>query len=70
MGSLDDHGFVSTFGNNPDQFPSFFFFQMDFVFFVRHPSILSLPYNLNEYLSCFSIPPNPNCLSFSVIFMK
>ena len=46
MGSLDDHGFVATFGYDPNQLPSFFFLQMDFMLFVCHPSILSLPYNL------------------------
>ena len=46
MRSLDDNSFVTTFGNNAKQFPSVFFFQMDFVFFVFLSSILSLPYNL------------------------
>lgn len=48
--ALDDHGFVSSFRNDPDQFPSFGFLQMDFMFFVCHPSILSAPYNLIKLL--------------------
>jgi hypothetical protein len=43
---LGDHRFVSSFGNDPDQFPSVGFLQMDFMFLVCHSSILSAPYNL------------------------
>ena len=43
---LDGHGLVSTFGNDPEQFPSFCFLQLDFVLIVCHLSIFSLPYNL------------------------
>jgi hypothetical protein len=46
MRSLDDHGFVATFGNDAKQFPSLFFLQMDLMFFIDHPSILSAPSNL------------------------